>query len=82
MLSNFQRSLAAVLVGNLIYFSLFPLLPPALHHAFSDVGVGKFRVSMGKFDWGLLIDFAICTGLYILLGRLWSGKKEEPKTHP
>jgi len=81
-LSNFQRSLAAVIVGNLIYFSLSPLLPPALHHGFSDVGTGRFHISMGKFDWGLLIDFAICTALYILFGILWSGKKRERQNTP
>jgi hypothetical protein len=74
LLSNFQRSLAAVVVGNLIYFALFPLLPPVLRH-------GITRFGIGKFDWGLLIDFAICTGLYILFGALWSQKKtDRPKT--
>jgi len=75
LLSNFQRSLAAVVVGNLIYFALFPVLPPVLRH-----GITKFGI--GKFDWGLLIDFAICTALYILFGVLWSDKKghSEQKT--
>ena len=76
LLSNFQRSLAAVVVGNLIYFALFPVLPPVLRH-------GITRFGIGKFDWGLLIDFAICTALYILLGHFWPEKKQEdPKTHP
>ncbi|MGZ4813786.1 MAG: hypothetical protein ACXVZV_00150 [Terriglobales bacterium] len=69
-MSNFQRSLAAVVVGNLIYFALFPLLPPVLRH-------GITRFGIGKFDWGLLVDFAICTALYILFGVLWSEKKGE-----
>ena len=83
LLSNFQRSLAAVVVGNLIYFSLFPILPQSLHHAFSNVGLGSYHVSMGKFDWGMLIDFLICAALYILFGALWSEKKQQgSKTHP
>jgi hypothetical protein len=82
-LSNFQRSLAAVIVGNLIYFSISPLLPPALHHGFSEIRTGKIHISMGKFDWGLLLDFAICTTLYIVFNMLWSDKRREgPKTQP
>lgn len=76
LLSNFQRSLAAVIVGNLIYFALFPVLPPALRH-------GITRFGIGKFDWGLLIDFGICTVLYIVMGHFWPAKKQdEPKPHP
>jgi len=75
LLSNFQRSLAAVVVGNLIYFALFPLLPAVLQH-------GITRFGIGKFDWGLLIDFAICAALYVLLGHFWPEKKQDdPKTH-
>ena len=83
LLSNFQRSLAAVVVGNLIYFALFPVLPDVLHHKFSDFTAGRFHISMGKFDWGMLLDFLICAALYILFGLLWSGKKgqREQKTH-
>jgi hypothetical protein len=74
LLSNFQRSLAAVVVGNLAYFALFPLLPPVLRH-------GITRFGIGKFDWGLLIDFAICTALYVLFGAIWPEKKpNRPKT--
>jgi len=77
LLSNFQRSLAAVVVGNLIYFALSPLLPPVLRHGF----ITNFGI--GRFDWGLLLDFAICTALYILFGALWSTKKGEgQKSHP
>jgi hypothetical protein len=83
LLSNFQRSLAAVVVGNLIYFALFPLLPQVLHHRFTDFTAGKLRISMGRFDWGMLIDFLICAVLYVLLGHLWPEKKQgDPKTHP
>jgi hypothetical protein len=76
LLSNFQRSLAAVIVGNLVYFALFPVLPPVLRHGISRFGVGKF-------DWGLLLDFLICAALYILFNLLWSDRRRErPKTHP
>ncbi|HVZ17192.1 MAG TPA: hypothetical protein VG897_08755 [Terriglobales bacterium] len=77
LLSNFQRSLAAVVVGNLIYFALFPVLPQVLHHRFSDFTAGKLRISMGRFDWGMLLDFVICAALYILFGALWSDKKRQ-----
>jgi len=33
------------------------------------------HISMGKFDWGMLLDFAICTALYVLFGLLWSKKE-------
>ena len=83
LLSNFQRSLAAVIVGNLIYFALSPLLPPVLHHGFSEVGTGGLHISMGKFDWGLLLDFAVCAVLYIFLGHIWPEKKQgRQKTQP
>lgn len=70
LLSNFQRSAAAVVIGNLVYFALFPLLPPVLRH-------GITRFGIGKFDWGLLIDFAICTALYMLIGHFWPEKKQD-----
>jgi hypothetical protein len=60
---NFQRSLAAILLGNLIYFALLmPILPPVARH-------GRM------IDLGLFIDFAICAALYILFGRLLPEKK-------
>jgi len=82
LLSNFQRALAAVIVGNLIYFSLYLVLPPVLRHGITRVPIGGLTVPVGRFDWGMLIDFAICTALFILFGALWSGKKREgQKTH-
>jgi len=81
LLSNFQRSLAAVVIGNLIYFALFPVLPQVLHHTFTGIAAGKFRISMGRFDWGMLLDFGICAALYIFLGHIWPAKKPgRPKT--
>jgi hypothetical protein len=81
-LSNFQRALAAVVVGNLIYFSLSLVLPPALRHGITRVGIGDLTVAVGRFDLGMLIDFLICAALFILFGALWSKKNQESqKTH-
>jgi hypothetical protein len=67
-LSNFQRSLAAVLLGNLIYFALLmPILPPVARHGIS--------LSVPRIDLGLVIDFLICAALYVLFGRLMPEKK-------
>jgi hypothetical protein len=45
--------LAAILVGNAIYFwAIGPRLPVELHHQ-------SFRV-----DLGLVVDFLICAGIY------------------
>jgi hypothetical protein len=62
-LSNFQRSLAAVLLGNLIYFAvLMPILPAFARHGIS--------LQTPRIDLGLVIDFAICAGLYVGLNKL------------
>lgn len=55
---NWLRALAAVLLGNLIYFAaLMRVLPPWLRHV-------PFRI-----DAGLLLDFVLCAAIYLLLGR-------------
>ena len=59
---NFQRSLAAVLLGNLIYFLAMPVLPLALRHN-------------RQWDLGLLVDFAICSAIYVLFGKLFPENK-------
>lgn len=65
---NFQRSLAAVLVGNLIYFALLmPILPPVARHGIS--------LKTPQIDLGLVIDFVVCSILYVLFGRVWPEKK-------
>ena len=47
---------AAILVGNAIYyFSLVPHLPQALRHQ-------GFLL-----DWGSLVDFMVCAGVYGLI---------------
>lgn len=51
-MKNFLDALAAVLAGNAIYYLLMPHLPPvARHRLFQE-------------DWGLLVDFAICTVIF------------------
>ena len=52
---NFFEALVAVLAGNAIYFLLMPHLPPAMRH------------SLFKEDWGLLVDFAICTVVFVVV---------------
>jgi hypothetical protein len=52
-MKNFLDALVAVLAGNAIYFLLMPHLPLAMRH-------GLFRE-----DWGLVVDFLICTLLFI-----------------
>ena len=55
MPGNFWRSLAAVLIGNAIYYSCADWLPPAARH-----------VSVG-WDLGLVVDFWFCL---VVLGLL------------
>ena len=52
---NFWRSLAAVLAGNAIYFSVMDYLPPRARH------------QPYLIDWGLAVDFWICLVCYGLL---------------
>jgi len=48
--------LVAILLGNAIYYlSLVPYLPDALRHR-------GFRQ-----DWGTLVDFLVCAGVYGLI---------------
>jgi hypothetical protein len=49
---QFWHSLAAVLLGNAVYFGLMRYLPPAGRHA------------PYKVDWGLAIDFWCCLVFY------------------
>jgi hypothetical protein len=50
---NFLDALLAVLVGNAIYFLVMPHLPVTMRH------------SWFKEDWGLLVDFLICTAIFV-----------------
>jgi hypothetical protein len=52
---NFLEALLAVLAGNAVYFLLMPHLPPAARHAWL------------KEDWGLVVDFGICTIIFVIV---------------
>jgi hypothetical protein len=52
-LKNLLDALVAVLAGNGIYFLLMPRLPMALRHSYF------------KEDLGLVVDFAICTIVFV-----------------
>lgn len=54
-MKNFLDALAAVLAGNAIYYLLMPHLPAAARH-------GRF-----KEDLGLLLDFAICSMIFVIV---------------
>jgi len=57
--TRFARALVAVVIGNALYFVVVaPLLPPWLRHS-------PYRI-----DAGLLLDFAICSALYLVLARV------------
>jgi hypothetical protein len=51
-LKNFLDALAAVLAGNAIYYLLMPHLPAIARHR------------LFREDWGLLVDFAVCTAIF------------------
>lgn len=55
------QALAAVLLGNAVYFLLlWPRLPVSWQH------------QPFAFDRGLVLDFALCVGFYLLIHRLAS----------
>lgn len=65
---NFAISLAAVVLGNTIYFLLMPHLPPAARHR-------SFTLWP---DLGLLIDFWICLVMYGVIALLFRPHTERP----
>jgi hypothetical protein len=52
MRRNFWRSLAAVLVGNAIYFGVERFPPP------------RAQYQLYQIDWGLAVDFWVCLACY------------------
>jgi len=63
LLARILKSLAAVLIGNAIYFlAVMPMMPPRGRHT-------PFRL-----DLGLLIDFWICVAVYGALEIAWRWK--------
>ena len=67
---NFFISLAAVVLGNAIYFLIMPHLPPAAQHR-------SLRILP---DLGLVVDFWICLVLYGLLSLLFRPHQQHPPT--
>lgn len=65
---NFFISLAAVVLGNVIYFLIMPHLPPAAQH----------RTYHLLPDLGLLIDFWICLVIYGLIALLFRPQPGRP----
>jgi hypothetical protein len=51
-MKNFLDALLAVLAGNAVYYLLMPHLPMVARHW------------LFKEDWGLLVDFAVCTAIF------------------
>lgn len=58
MVRNFLEALVAVVAGNAIYFLLMPHLPPVARHSWL------------KEDWGLVVDFCICTVIFVAV-KIW-----------
>ncbi|HUM07037.1 MAG TPA: hypothetical protein VLT90_16335 [Terriglobales bacterium] len=50
---NFLDALVAVLAGNALYFLVMPHLPAVARHTWF------------KEDWGLVVDFLICTVIFV-----------------
>ena len=50
--SGLGESFLAVLLGNIIYFSAAPYLPPSLQH------------ELFRPDLGLLLDFLVCAAVF------------------
>jgi hypothetical protein len=57
MIHDWMRMLLAILLGNLVYFAASPFLPESIQH------------SLYQLDAGLLLDFAICVGIYLLVRK-------------
>ena len=62
-MNRWARALLAVLVGNILYFTLMPKLPSWLQHAPS------------RLDLGLIADFCICAAIFVLLGGSFRRKR-------
>jgi len=53
------KALLAVLLGNLAYFAVMPMLPASARHV-------PFRL-----DLGLLLDCCVCTVAFVLVSLAW-----------
>jgi hypothetical protein len=61
---NFLDALLAVLAGNAIYYLLMPHLPAIVRHR------------LFREDWGLLVDFGICTVIFVLVKYARRGDRQ------
>jgi hypothetical protein len=59
MARNWTKMLLAILLGNLIYLAVRPYLPAVFAH-------NLFRI-----DAGLLLDMALCAGLYLAIRKIF-----------
>jgi hypothetical protein len=64
---NFFISLAAVVLGNIIYFLLMPHLPPAARH----------RPMRLLPDLGMIVDFWICLVMYGVIAYLFRPHQQQ-----
>ncbi len=56
------RPLFAVLLGNLLYYSLAEYLPEGARH------------KVNQIDAGLFVDFLICAAVYGMTFAVWKGR--------
>jgi hypothetical protein len=63
---QFAKSLAAILVGNLLYLLLMPWLPAVMRHRLYTV------------DFGLVVDFFLCVLVWVLFNLLTSSRVRRP----
>jgi len=67
-MKNFAHSLAAVLVGNLVYFFVMPYLPVAAQHM------------SRSFDLGMAVDFFFCLAILgIIKAIAWRMQESSAK---
>ena len=59
MTRNWTKMLLAILLGNLIYLAVRPYLPAVFAH------------TVFKVDAGLLLDMALCAGLYLAIRKIF-----------
>ena len=73
-MKNFAHSLAAVIVGNLVYFFVMPYLPAAAQHM------------TRAFDLGMAVDFAFCLAILgiikAIVWRMQDRDAKNPHFHP
>jgi hypothetical protein len=62
---NFLQALLAIILGNVVYFVLYPSLPPvARHHPF-------------RMDLGVVLDFCFCLLVYGMIRTVRRSDKKQ-----